>query len=86
VPAQQGSRGDEPQPAQLGGQQPAQRAEEGAVDPGERRAGVAAAQHRDLVAQQQDLEVLGSVSPGEQHEPAEDAAQHEVCESERHDE
>jgi len=30
-----------------------------------RRAGVAAAQHRDLVAQQQDLEVVGSVSPGE---------------------
>ena len=43
VPAQQGPRRDEPEPAQLRGQQPAERAEERAVDPGQGRVWVASA-------------------------------------------
>ena len=70
VPAQQGSRRHQPQPAQLRGQQPAQRAEERAVDPAQRRAWVVSAQHGNLVAEHQDLDVLGCVGPGEQRQPA----------------
>jgi hypothetical protein len=61
VPAQQCSGGDEPQPAQTRGQQSAQRAEDGAVDPGRRRAGVVSAQNGNLVTEHQDLDVFGCV-------------------------
>ena len=40
-------------------------AEEGAVDPGQRRAWVASAQHDDLVTEDQDLGILGCVGSGE---------------------
>jgi hypothetical protein len=65
VPAQQGSGRHQPQLAQRGGQQPAQCAKHGAVGPGQRWAGVGAAQHGDLVTQHQDLDVLGGVGAGE---------------------
>jgi hypothetical protein len=38
----------------------------------------------DLVPQHQDLDVLGRVGPGEQHKPAQHASEHEVGESEGH--
>jgi hypothetical protein len=54
------------------------------ISPGANRgplAGRPARQDRDLVAQQADRDVFRPVWPGEQHEPAEDAAQDEVYES-----
>ena len=86
VPAQQRSGRDQPQPAQRGGQQPAQCAEHGAVEPGHLRARVGAAQHGDLVSQRQDLDVLGGVGAGEQRQPAQHANEHQVDESEGHSE
>ena len=84
VPAQQGSGRHQPQLAQRGGQQPAQRAEHGAVEPGQCWPGVGAAQHGDLVTQRQDLGVLGGVGAGEQRQPAQHANEHQVDESEGH--
>ena len=46
MPAQQGSRRDKPRPTQLGGQQPAQRAEKGSVDPRQRGVWIVAAKWR----------------------------------------
>jgi hypothetical protein len=40
---------------------------------------------RDLMAQDQDLGVLGPVGPGEQGQPAEHAQHDQVCESQGHE-
>ena len=58
VPTQQGSGRHQPQLAQRGREQLAQRAEHGAIEPGHPRAGVASTQHGDLVTQHQDLDSL----------------------------
>ena len=65
VPAQQRSGRHQPQLAQRGRQQPAQRAEYRAVEPRERWPVVRAAQHGDLMTQHQDLDVLCRVGAGE---------------------
>jgi len=78
------SWGDEPQSAQMRGQQPAQRAEDGAVDPGHGRAWVLSTQHGDLVAEHKDFDVLGCVGAGEQCQPAQQAGEQQVGESEGH--
>ena len=70
VPAQQRPGRHQPQLAQRGRQQPAQRAEHGAVEPRHCRTRVASAQHGDLVTQHQDLDVLRGIGAGEQRQPA----------------
>jgi len=84
VPAQQRSGRHQPQLAQRGRQQPAQRAEYRAVEPRERWPVVRAAQHGDLMTQHQDLDVLCRVGAGEQRQPAQHASKHQVDESEGH--
>jgi len=42
------------------------------------------AQHCDLVAQYEYLDILDGVGPGEQHEPAQHSGKDEVRESKRH--
>jgi hypothetical protein len=64
VPAQQGSRRHQPQPAQWGREQSAQGAEHCAVEHGESGSGVGAAQDGDFVSQRQDLGVFGGVGAG----------------------
>ena len=86
MPAQQGSRGDEPNPAQRGGEQSAQRAEDGAIEPGHYRAWVVSTQHGDLVAEHHDLDVLGCIGSSEQGQPAQHADEHQVDESQGHKE
>jgi hypothetical protein len=83
VPAQQGSGGDEPQPPQIRGQQSAQGAEEGAVDPRSATGVdcVVSAQHGDLVTEDQDLDVFGCVGSGEQRQPTQHAGEQQVGES-----
>jgi hypothetical protein len=61
VPAQHRPGGHESQPTQTRGQQPAECAEDGAVDPGHGRARVVTAQYGDLVSEHQDLDVLGCI-------------------------
>jgi hypothetical protein len=51
---------------QVPGQQPGQRGEHGAVSPVGPRAGDLTPQHRNLVPEDQDLRVLGSVTTRQQ--------------------
>jgi hypothetical protein len=43
-----------------------------------------AAQHRELVAQHQDLQVVGGVAAGEQHQQLDGAAQRQVGQLRQH--
>jgi len=63
------------------GQQPGQRGQDRPVGPGQLRRPGLALEHCDLVAQQEDLGVLGAVGPGEQGEPAEYPEHRHVGES-----
>jgi hypothetical protein len=80
MPAQQGARGDDQ--AQLAemtaGQQPGQRGEHRPVSPGQPRTLDLALEHGDLMAQDQDLRILGPVGPGEQGEPAKHPNQRKI--------
>ena len=69
-----------------GGQQPAQGAEHGAVEPRHSPAWVGAAQHGELVPQCQDLDVLRGAGAGEQRQSAQQANEHQVRESQGHGE
>ena len=86
TPAGGRSRRHQPQLAQRGREQSAQRAEHGAVEPGQCGPGVGAAQHGGFVAQRQDLGVFGGVGAGKQRQPAQHANEHQVDESEVHGE
>jgi len=61
-----------------------QRREDGPVWPGGAWSAELSAQDRDLVAQDEDLGVLGCLRSGQQSEPAEELAEDQVEESERH--
>ena len=74
------------QPAQTRGQQPAEGAEDGPVDPRHRWAWVVSSEHGDLVPEHQDLDVLGCVGPREQRQPAQHVGECQVCESKSHGE
>jgi hypothetical protein len=77
VLAQQGPRGnDQTQLAETAAeQQPGQRGQDRPVGPGQPRCPDLALKHGDLVAQDEDLSILGTVRPGEQCKPAEHAEQ-----------
>jgi hypothetical protein len=62
------------------GQQPGQRGQDRPVGPGQPWSLHLALEHSDLMAQDQDLGVLGGVRAGQQGEPAEHAEYHQVCE------
>jgi hypothetical protein len=83
VPAQQGPRGaDQAQLAEVPSrQQPCQRGQDRAVGPGQPRHPDPALQDGDLVAQDEDLGVLGAVGPGDQGKPAEDAQHRQISQS-----
>ncbi|HEX7164067.1 MAG TPA: hypothetical protein VF223_22860 [Trebonia sp.] len=66
MPGQQGARGHNPVHPRASGQQPRQGREHGAVSPVRSRARDLPPQDRDLVAQDQDLRVLGGVAAGQQ--------------------
>ena len=57
----------------MAGQQPCQGSEYGTVSPVRPRAGDLPPQHRDLVAENQDLHVLGGVAASQQGQPTEHA-------------
>jgi len=86
VPAQQGARADDQaQLAELAaGQLPGQRGYDRPVGPGQPRGLDLALEHGNLMAQDEDLGVLGAVGTGQQGEPAEHAEHRQVGESLRH--
>jgi hypothetical protein len=59
VPPEHGARRDQPVRPQLGWQGPYQRGEDRAVGPVQPEPGVAPAEYRDFMAQDEDLGVLG---------------------------
>ena len=62
-------------------QQPGQRGQDRPVGPGQLRRPGLALEHGDLVAQEEDLGVLGPVGAGKQGKPAEDAEHRQITES-----
>ena len=61
-----------------GGQQPGQRGQDLPVGPRQPRSPGLPLKHGNLLAQDQDLRVLGALGPGQQGEPAEDPEHCEV--------
>jgi hypothetical protein len=66
VPSQHGARCDQAMCPQVPGQQPNQRGEHGTISPVQSGLGVGAAQHGDLVTQDEQLDILGCRGPAEQ--------------------
>jgi hypothetical protein len=83
VPAQQGGRGDHERGPTWTGQQPGQRREQRPVGWVQIHAFGLAAQHGDLVAKDQDLDLLCPLAAQAQHDQLQHLAQDQV--SERHD-
>jgi hypothetical protein len=83
VPAQQRPQGDDQaRLAELAaGKQPGQRGQDRPVGPRQPGSLDLALQRSDLMVQDQDLRVLGTVGPGEQGQPAEHAQHGQVRES-----
>ena len=69
---------------QHGGKASDQRGEHGAVGPVQTRPRVGSAEYSDLVAQDEDLDVLGRRCAIEQCQPAEQPDEDQVEETERH--
>jgi hypothetical protein len=84
VPAQNRGRGDEQPEATANGQQSGERGDQGAIGPGHPRARCAPSEHGELMAQDQDLDVLGGVRSGVQHHPAQELGEHQVDQLHRH--
>ena len=70
--------------AQHRGQVSDQRGEQGAVGPVQPRPRIGSTKYRDLVAQDEQLDVLGRGRAAEQHQPAEDPVEDQIEEAERH--
>jgi hypothetical protein len=84
VPAQQRVGLDQEAGSATSGQHAADRGERRPVGGFQPGAGDPAAQHRELVAQNQDLQVLGSITAGEQDEQLDGPVQREVRECREH--
>jgi hypothetical protein len=84
VPAQQGLGGDQEAGPVGSWQHAADGGEQGSIGRLQPRSLDLAAQHSELMAQHQDLEVLGGVAAGEQCEQLDGAAQGQVGESGQH--
>ena len=84
MPPQDRGRGDQAVTAQHRGQASDQRGEHGSVGPVQARPRVGSTQYRDLVAQDEQLDVLGRRRAAEQHQPAEEPAEDQIEQAERH--
>jgi hypothetical protein len=68
----------------LSRKQPRQRGEQRPIGRAEARPGHLPAQHRDLVAQHQQLDLVADLAPPAQHDQLQEAAQHPVAEGHDH--
>ncbi len=86
VPAQDGGRGDDEQPeASAGREQSGEGGDQGAIGPAyswTRRA--SSLEHGEVVAQDKDLDLLGGVGSGPQHDPVQELVEHLVDQPQRH--
>ena len=84
MPAQDGVRGEQAMAAQCSGQLADERGEHGPIRPFQTRLGVGTAQHSDLVAQHEKLDVLGRGRATQQQEQPEQVPEDQVQQAERH--
>ena len=84
VPAQDGGRGDEQAEASASGEESGEGADQGSVGPAHPGARRASLEHGELVAQDQDLDLLGGVGSGTQHDPVQELGEHLVDQPQRH--
>jgi hypothetical protein len=78
MPPQDCGRGDQTVSAQARGEASDQRGEHGSVSPIQAWLAVGSAQYRDLVAQHEQLDVLGRGCASEQHQPAEKPTEDQI--------
>jgi hypothetical protein len=84
VPPQDGSRGDEQPEAPADREQPGEGSDQGAISPAHPRARRAPLEHRELVAQDQDLDLLGRIGTGAQGRPAQQLGEHSIDQHQHH--
>jgi hypothetical protein len=84
VPGQQRGLGNNPMQTPPMGEQAGQGGQDRTIRPGGTSSGDLTAQHRDLVAQDEDLDVLGCGAAGEQPEPAEHRDTDQIQQSKQH--
>jgi hypothetical protein len=84
VPAQDGGRGDEQPESSADREQSGEGGDQGAVGPAHPRAWRVSLEYGELVAQDQDLDVLGGVGSGAQHDPTQQLGEHLVDQPHRH--
>ena len=84
MPAQDRVRGDQAMATQCAGQPPDERGEHGPVRPVQARSWVGAAQHGDLVAQHEELDVLGGGRAAQQQDQPEHLPEDQVQQPQRH--
>jgi hypothetical protein len=78
VPPQDRGRGDQAMAAQHRAKASDQRGEHGSVGPVKARPRVCSPQYGDLVAQDEELDVLGRGCAAEQHQPAEETVDDQI--------
>ena len=84
VPGQHGAWRDEPMGAQYRRHPPGQRRQDRPVGPVQLRSRDLTPQHRDFVAEDHDLRILGTLAAAQQHQPAKDPDHEQIEEPERH--
>ena len=84
MPAQDRVRGDQAMATQCVGQPPDERGEHGPVGPVQAWSWVGAAQHGDLVAQHEELDVLGGGRAAQQQDQSEHLPEDQVQQPQRH--
>ena len=84
MPAQDRVRGDQAMATQCAGQPPHERGEHGPVRPVQARSWVGAAQDGDLVAQHEELDVLGGGRAARQQDQPEHLPEDQVEQPQRH--
>ena len=84
MPAQDRARGDQAMAAQRSRQPPDEGGEHGPVRPVQARSWVGAAEHRDLVPQHQQLDVLGGGRAAQQQDQPEHVLEDQVQQPQRH--
>jgi hypothetical protein len=84
VPAQDRGGRDEHSEASARREESGQGGDQGSVWPADPRPRSAPLKHSELVAQNEDLDLLGGVGSGAQHHPAQELGEQEVDQSQRH--
>jgi hypothetical protein len=84
VPAQDGGWCDQKSAAAASGQQSGEGGDDGAVGPVDPWSGCASLQHGQLMAQDEDLDLVGGVGAGVEHHPAQQLREHLVDQFDRH--